>query len=274
MAMSRQRLKFSRLRHIFISHLHGDHWFGLPGLLSTLALHENTGKVTVHIFKDGARILEQMSNFLGGERSYELEFNILGTQAACIYEDNAITINTFPLNHRVPAVGFLVREKPKLRHINSTATSEHGVSHWAMNSLRQGLDYVTPEGIVIPNNELTTDADASISYAYCSDTRPSQRIRDAIVDVDWLYHEATYGTECQKQAHARYHSTAAEAAQVAHDARVKRLILGHFSSRYHDESPLLHEAQDIFSHTILAHEGQLIDLNTVMPQAHKPTKLQ
>ena len=259
MAMSRQHLKFSRLRHIFISHLHGDHWFGLPGLLSTLGLHEQTGTVTVHIFKDGAELLRQMVGFMG-QIPYNLEIDVIGTQPACIYENNAITVNTFTLNHRVPAVGFIFREKPKMRHINPEATREAGVPHWAMNSLRQGMDYTTSQGIVIPNAQLTTDADASISYAYCSDTRPAPRVTAALHGVDWLYHEATYGEECQRQAHARYHSTAREAAQTALEAGVKQLIIGHYSSRYIDETPLLHEAQAVFPATRLAHEGMAIPL--------------
>ena len=151
MAMARQHLKFSRLRHIFISHLHGDHWFGLPGLLSTLALHEMTGQLTIHIFGDGARLLREMAKYAGGDTPYDLEFDVIGTQPARIYEDNAITVDTITLNHRVPAVGFVIREKPKMRHINPDATREANVPHWAMNSLRQGQDFVTPEGIVIPN---------------------------------------------------------------------------------------------------------------------------
>ncbi len=260
MAMARQRLKFSRLRHIFISHLHGDHWFGLPGLLSTMALHEMTGRLTIHIFADGARLLREVAKYAGGDTPYKLDFNIIGTQPARIYEDNAITVDTIKLNHRVPAVGFVVREKPKLRHILPDATLALGVPHWAMNSLRQGQDYVTPEGVVVPNAQLTTDADPSVSYAYCSDTRPSPHVVEAIEGVDWLYHEATYGDECQKQAHARYHSTAREAAQVAREAGVKHLILGHYSSRYDDETPLLREAQEVFADTRLAREGLVVDL--------------
>jgi len=260
MAMARQRLKFSRLRHIFISHLHGDHWFGLPGLLSTMALHEMTGRLTIHIFADGARLLREVAKYAGGDAPYKLDFNIIGTQPARIYEDNAITVDTIKLNHRVPAVGFVVREKPKLRHILPDATLALGVPHWAMNSLRQGQDYVTPEGVVVPNAQLTTDADPSVSYAYCSDTRPSPHVVEAIEGVDWLYHEATYGDECQKQAHARYHSTAREAAQVAREAGVKHLILGHYSSRYDDETPLLREAQEVFADTRLAREGLVVDL--------------
>ena len=260
MAMARQRLKFSRLRHIFISHLHGDHWFGLPGLLSTMALHEMTGRLTIHIFADGARLLREVAKYAGGDTPYQLDFNIIGTQPARIYEDNAITVDTIKLNHRVPAVGFVVREKPKLRHIQPDATPALCVLLWAINSLRQGQDDVTPEGVVVPNAQLTTDADPSVSYAYCSDTRPSPHVVEAIEGVDWLYHEATYGDECQKQAHARYHSTAREAAQVAREAGVKHLILGHYSSRYDDETPLLREAQEVFADTRLAREGLVVDL--------------
>ena len=124
------------------------------------------------------------------------------------------------------------------------------------------MDYVTPEGVIVPNEELTTPAEPARSYAYCSDTTPSDRITAAVEGVDWLYHEATYGNECAKQARHRYHTTAREAAITARDAGVKNLILGHFSSRYTDETVLLDEAREIFPSTILANEQLHIDLNT------------
>lgn len=262
--MRRMKLKFSRLNNIFISHLHGDHCFGLPGLLSTMALQGKGGTVTVHIFKEGAEQFGRMLDFFCRERPFELKFNIIGTRKAVIYEDEAITVSTFPLAHRVPCVGFLFSEKPKLRHINSQACQEHGVPTHFMNSLRQGLDFVTPSGVVIPNSELTTSAHPSISYAYCSDTKYSKRVINAVEGVDWMYHESTYGDENMKNAVKRFHSTARQAAMVAREAGVKRLILGHYSNRYNDETDLLNQAQEVFPETILGNEGMTIDLNNVL----------
>lgn len=261
--MQRRHLKFSRLKNIFISHLHGDHCFGLLGLLSTMALHNIGGTVTVHIFKDGAELFGRMLDFFCRDRSYDLRFNIIDTHKAVIYEDNAITVTSFPVTHRVPCVGFLFQEKPKLRHINSWACQQRQVPHHAMYSLQQGKDYVSPSGVVIPNSELTTDADRSISYAYCADTKYSKRVINAVKGVDWIYHEATYGEANLKDATKRYHSTARQAAMVAREAGAKRLLLGHYSSRYKDISLLEREAQAEFPNTIAATEGMKIDLSNL-----------
>ena len=202
-----------------------------------------------------------MLDFFCRDRSFDLKFDIITTHKAVIYEDDAITVSTFPLTHRVPCVGFIFREKPKLRHINSFACKSLGVPSHAMNSLRQGEDYVTPDGVVIPNSELTTDADPSISYAYCSDTKYSKRVINAVQGVDWIYHEATYGDENIKNAVKRYHSTARQAGMVAREAGAKKLILGHYSNRYDDMSPLLQQAQEEFPNTIAGNEGMKINLN-------------
>ncbi len=261
--MQRRHLKFSRLKNIFISHLHGDHCFGLLGLLSTMALHNIGGTVTVHIFKDGAELFGRMLDYFCRDRSYDLRFNIIDTHKAVIYEDNSITVTSFPVTHRVPCVGFLFQEKPKLRHINSWACQQRQVPHHAMYSLQQGKDYVSPSGVVIPNSELTTDADRSISYAYCADTKYSKRVINAVKGVDWIYHEATYGEANLKDATKRYHSTARQAAMVAREAGAKRLLLGHYSSRYKDISLLEREAQAEFPNTIAATEGMKIDLSNL-----------
>ena len=261
LAVRRMKLKLMRLNHIFISHLHGDHCFGLPGLVSTMALLNRTGSLTIHTFKDGAELFGQMLDYFCRERPFEVRFNIIDTHKRVIWEDDALTVTTFPLVHRVPAVGFLFREKPKLRHIIGDEVKRLGVPHYAMNALRQGEDWVSPDGIVVPNDQLTTAADAAISYAYCSDTKFSRRVIKNVEGVDWLYHEATYDDSLRVKAHKRYHSTALEAATVAHEAHVKQLILGHFSKRYIDETPLLNEARTIFPNTILANEGLTIDLN-------------
>ena len=261
LAVRRMRLKLMRLNHIFISHLHGDHCFGLPGLVSTMALLNRTNSLTIHTFKDGADLFGQMLDYFCRERPFEVKFNIIDTHKRVIYEDDAMTVSTFPLVHRVPAVGFLFREKPKQRHINPEACRRYDVPIHAMNSLRQGCDYVTPGGIVVPNSELTLDAEPSISYAYCADTKYSTRVIKAVEGVDWLYHEATYGDEKEKIAIQRRHSTARQAAMVAREAGVKRLLLGHFSSRYDGSQLLEQQAQEVFPNAIAVKEGMTFDLN-------------
>ncbi len=261
LAMRRMGIKPMRLNHIFISHLHGDHCFGLPGLVSTLALLNRTNSLTIHTFKDGVEILQRTLDYFCRERPFEVRYNVIDTHKRVIWEDDAITVTTIPLVHRVPAVGFLFREKPKLRHIIGEEAARLGVPHYAMNALRQGEDWQSPEGIIIPNDRLTSPADPAISYAYCSDTKFSRRVIKHVEGVDWLYHEATYDDSLRIKAHKRYHSTSLEAATVAREAGVKQLILGHFSKRYTDETPLLDEARTIFPDTRLANEGLVIDLN-------------
>ena len=263
LAVRRMGLKLMRLNHIFISHLHGDHCFGLPGLVSTMALLNRTGSLTIHTFKDGAELLGYWLDYFCRERPFEVRFNIIDTHKRVIWEDDALTVTTFPLVHRVPAAGFLFQEKPKLRHIIGEEVARLGVPHYAMNGLRQGQDWVSPDGTVIPNDQLTTAADPAISYAYCSDTKFSKRVIKSVEGVDWLYHEATYDESLRVKAHKRYHSTALEAATVAREAGVKQLILGHFSKRYIDETPLLEEARAVFANSRLANEGLTIDLNGI-----------
>jgi len=266
LAVRRMKLKLMRLNHIFISHLHGDHCFGLPGLVSTMALLNRTGSLTIHTFKDGAELFSQMLDFFCRERPFDVRFNIIDTHKRLIWEDDAMTVTTFPLVHRVPAVGFIFQEKPKLRHIIGEEVKRLGIPHYAMNSLRQGHDWVTQDGVIIPNRQLTTPADDAISYAYCSDTKFSKRVIRNVQGVDWLYHEATYDNSLRIKAHKRYHSTALEAATVAREAGVRQLIIGHFSKRYIDEGILLDEARSIFPATRLANEGLTIDLNTIQPR--------
>ena len=215
------------------------------------------------MFQEGIDEFKREMDFFCPHLSFEVHYHAIEPKKAVIYEDKAITVTTIPLLHRVPAVGFLFAEKPKLRHIDREAVDYYGVPTYALNAVRMGDDFVAPNGDVIPNDRLTKPADPSHNYAYCSDTKFSKRVINAVKGVDWLYHESTYGDESLAKAVKRYHSTARQAATVAKEAGVKRLILGHFSKQYIDETPLLEQAKEVFPDSVLAHEGLKIDLNNI-----------
>ncbi len=260
-SMMLQGLSFTRLRHIFISHLHGDHCLGLPGLLSTLSLHQMGGTLTVHTFADGAEIFQKMIDFFCRERSFDLQFNILDPVCRQVALDTkSLSVETFPLRHRVPTVGFLIKEKPKPRHIISDAVKFFNVPVSRMKEIKEGADFVTPDGQVIVNSRLTREADPSASYAYCSDTLFDRTLSEIVKGVDLLYHEATYADDSQAKARERFHSTASQAARIARDAGVGKLLLGHYSKAYKDENRHLEEARKIFPETVLANEGMKIDI--------------
>lgn len=255
-SMMQQGLSFTRLRHIFISHLHGDHCLGLPGLLSTLSLHQMGGTLTVHTFSEGAEMFGRIVDFFCRERSFELEFNIIDpTIRQTILQTKSLTVEAFPLKHRVPTVGYLLRENPKPRHIIADAVKFFNVPVSQMKAIKDGADFVTEEGQVIANERLTRDADPSSSYAYCSDTLFDPSLIDVIEGVDLLYHEATYADDSLKKASERFHSTASQAARIARDAHVGKLLLGHYSKAYPDEERHLAEARAIFPETYLSYEG-------------------
>ncbi len=260
LAMRRMRLKFSRINHVFLSHLHGDHCFGLPGLLSTLSLHQKQGTVMVHTFKEGVEIFGKIIDFFCRDTSFEIKFNVIEEKSAVIYENDAMTVETFPLYHRVPCVGFIFREKPKLRHLRGDMVEFYNVPVKELYNIKNGADFVTHDGIVIANERLTTPADQAMSYAYCSDTIYDERVIEAVKGVDVIYHEATYTDDYAATARERGHSTASEAAHVAKLAGASRLILGHYSKRYLDETAHLEEARAIFPNVIAADEGMRIDI--------------
>ena len=254
------RLKFSRLRHIFLTHLHGDHVLGLPGLLSTLALGSTGGKITVHTFADGEKILRQILDFFAKDLSFDLEFNIIKPEDAVILETSSLTVRTVKLHHRVPAVGYIFEEKPKLRHIRREMIDYHGVPVAKIRDIKEGADFVKPDGTVIPNAMLTSEADRSLSYAHISDTIYMPELAQKIGPVDLLFHETTYLDENEAEAKARFHSTARQAAMTARDSGARVLLTGHYSSRYKDETRFVTEASEVFPRVLLNREGLVTDI--------------
>ena len=257
----RNRLKFSRLSHIFISHLHGDHFLGLPGLLSTMSMHEVEGTITVHAFPEGLDILRKIMDVFCAEQTYNLVYSPIDHKGGVVLDDKAITVEAFPLYHRVPAVGFIFREKPKPRRIIGDMVEYYNVPVYQRAKLKEGADFITPEGLVVENHRLTLDPLPSGSYAYCSDTKADARVAESVKGVDTLYHEATYLEDNRHKAGARGHSTAAEAGEIATLAGAKRLVLGHYSRSYNDDAAFAAEAATTFhGDVVAAYEGLKIDI--------------
>lgn len=256
-------LKLTRLNHIFLTHLHGDHVLGLPGLLSTLALSGVGGKITVHTFADGEKILRQILDFFGKDLTFNLEFDIIEPKDTLILETPSLTVRTVKLHHRSPAVGYIFEEKPGLRHIRRDMIDFHRVPVSKIRDIKEGADFVKPDGSVIANEILTTDADPTLSYAHISDTIYMPELAEKIGPVDLLFHETTYLERHAAEAKTRFHSTACQAAMVARDAGAKVLLTGHYSSRYKDEDEFRREAETIFPRVILNKEGLVTDITSL-----------
>lgn len=261
MQLRQSRIKFTRINTVFISHLHGDHCFGLIGMISTFGMLGRIAPLHVYAPAELGPMLQSMLDLFCTGLEYEVVFHPLDcNEHKIVYDDRSITVETIPLSHRVPCCGFLFREKFSNRHINREMIDFYEVPLSQLNNIRAGADWTTPDGDVVPNEKLTRPADPVRSYAYCSDTRYLPKLHTVVKDVDLLYHESTYGADAEDRARLYYHSTAQQAARVALDANAGKLMLGHFSSRYENEECLLDEARKIFSNTILANEGMAVSV--------------
>ena len=259
--LRRSKLKFTRLNHIFISHLHGDHCFGLMGLISTFGLLGRTAQLHIYAHADLEKLLQPQLDFFCKGMTYEVVFHHIDpTQASVIYEDRSVTVTTIPLRHRIPSCGFLFQEKKTPNHIIRDMIDFYRIPVSQLNKIKNGEDYITEEGVVVPNNRLTTPSAAPRSYAYCSDTLYLKSIIPQIKGTDLLFHEATFMSSDDARAKETFHSTAFQAAQIAKEAEVKQLVIGHFSARYEDENLLLKESQAVFPQTILAKENLRINI--------------
>lgn len=259
--LRRAKVSFAQLNHIFISHLHGDHCFGLLGLISSFGLLGRSAPLFIHAPKELEPILVQEMSFYCRDLEFKVEFCGFETdRVSVIYEDRSLTITSFPLRHRMPCCGFLFREKPTMDHLDRAAADYYGVPIWEFNRIKDGGDFLTSNGTLIPHERLTKPAAPVRSYAYCCDTANNPSMIPIIKGVDVVYHDSTYTQEDEERARKYWHSTAAQAAATALQANAKKLILGHFSARYSDETILLNEALSTFSNTILAHEGLTVSI--------------
>ena len=254
--MRRSHLKFSHLNHVFISHLHGDHCFGLIGLISTFGLLGRTAPLHVHAPENFGSMLQSMLDFFCKGLDFNIEFHPVDTtRHALVHEDRSVMVYSIPLRHRIACCGYLFKEKELLPHIRRDMIDFYHIPVCEINNIKNGKDWVTEDGHVIPCSRLTTPAAPARSYAYCSDTCYLPELSSLVGGVDLLFHEATFLHEDLQRAQETFHTTALQAATLARDSRVKALCIGHFSARYEDEAVLLDEARSVFAHTILAKEN-------------------
>ena len=260
--LRKAKAKFSKINHIFISHLHGDHVFGLPGLISSFRL---LGRETpLHVYGPNGikEMMETIFRITETHQGFEVVFHELSSKKSeKVFEDNRVEVFTIPLDHRIYCNGYLFKEKPKERHLNMQEISKYPeIEICDYHNLKRGKNIQLSDGYILKNENLTKPAEHSVSYAFCSDTRYLESIIPIIKNVDVLYHEATFLHDLKKMADYTGHSTALEAAKIARKANVKKLILGHFSNRYNDLSVFLNEACEIFPETYLQKQLEAVKI--------------
>ncbi len=259
--LRRSKINFQRVQAVFISHMHGDHCFGLIGMISTFGLMGRTSLLEVYGPEALGPVLDMLMKTFCNDYSFEVRFHAVDTtKNVVVYEDRSLTVETIPLQHRIPCCGYLFREKPTLPHIRRDMIDFYEIPFSQINNIKAGADWTTPDGDIIPNSRLVTPAEKPRSYAYCSDTKYIPDLWKLVEGVSTLYHESTYASDYADRAKMYYHSTSQQAAMVARDAHVGKLLLGHYSARYNDESKLLNEARAIFPNTFLTNEGMTIDV--------------
>lgn len=259
--LRKQRIKFSRINHIFISHLHGDHFFGLPGLVSTFRLLGRDKELNIYGPKGIKEAITMLLKLGDSWTNYPLRFHELSSkESRLILEDEKITVETIPLDHRVYTNGFLFKEKLGERKLNVEATRHYEIDKAFFNNIKKGKDVVTEMGEIISNSELSFDPPKPKSYAFCSDTMYNTKIISLIKDVDALYHEATFLESEAHLAKKTKHSTAKEAASIAKEASAGKLILGHYSTRYTSIELFKKEASMVFEKVDLADDGKIFEI--------------
>lgn len=255
--LRRNKVKFARIKHIFISHLHGDHFFGLVGLISTFRLLTRETDLHIYCPKGLKEVITLQMKLADSWTNYQLIFHELTSKSSeLIYEDDKVEVHTIPLNHRIYTNGFLFREKEGERHLDMPAVIEANIDLAYYRKLKQGFDVENKDGVLIDHKKVTTEPNPPKSFAFCSDTSYDESIIPIIKGVDVLYHESTFLEKNAKLAPKTKHSTAKQAASIAKQAEVGTLILGHFSTRYGDLQEFKTEAQTIFKSVKLAEDGK------------------
>jgi len=259
--LRRYKAKFQSIGQLFISHLHGDHFFGVPGLISSM--HLLGRQKELHIY--APRQLKDLMDMVMGISDTRLKFELIwhfteGQSLQLLMEDEKVQVFSFPLQHRIPCHGFLFKEKPLPRKIDKYKLEQLKISFADILKLKAGMDVLNEDGKLITNAEATLDPPPNRSYAYCSDTRFDLKVAEFVRGVDLLYHESTFLADHAERAKATFHSTAAQAAEIASRAGVKQLLLGHYSARYRELDGFEREATAIFPNVMLANDGKKIKI--------------
>ena len=254
MQMTRYKIRRSKLTRIFISHLHGDHYYGLIGLLTSMSLLGRTQDLHLHAPEALEQIIKLQLQVADTHLCYQLHFHPLKSEGI-IVDDKKMSVECFKVQHRIECWGFLFREKKNPRKLNAERAAIYEIPAAFYDKLQQGHDYVNKKGTIVPNDEVTTAATKAKSYAYCADTVYDESLVHKITGVDLLYHETTYLKDLHERAASRYHSTTHQAASIAKLGNVKKLLIGHFSSKYETLDAFLPEACEVFENTELALEG-------------------
>ncbi len=261
MQIRKNKIRMQKIDHILISHLHGDHYFGLIGLLSTFHLLGRDKDLYIYGPEDLKDIIFAQLKASKTYLKYTIHFQSLNFSCKnLLFEDKKIEIHSFPMRHSIEVCGFLIQEKPHPRRINRKAIDAFEIPIYLINGIKEGKDFIIEEGGIVDNSKLTFEPKSSFSYAYCSDTAYYPELCDSIKKCTLLYHEATFGKDLAQLAKQTKHSTAQQAAQIAVQAEVSKLIIGHYSARYTDLSSLLNEAKEVFENTVLAQDGLRISL--------------
>ena len=255
--LRRYKIKIQRIDRIFISDLHGDHYLGLPGLLGTMHLLGRDKELHIYSHSGLKEIIDTNHHHSKTFLNYKLIFHIIeGKNSSRIFEDDKLTVETIPMNHRIPCYGFLFQEKEHPRNIIKEKIEEHHIPVDQIQNIKAGKDFINEKGKNIPNSELTIEPPAPRSYAYCSDTIYNESYIEQVKNVNLLYHEATFADDMSERAKETHHSTAKQAGTIASKANVQQLIIGHYSARYKELDVLLKEAKENFPNTVLAIEGE------------------
>lgn len=260
MQMAKYGVKGHRVNHIFISHLHGDHYLGLMGYLSSLHLVGRTAMMHIYCPEPLQEILELQWKHSGTELKFPITYHHLQPGENVILETNALTVKSFPLKHRIPCWGFRFDEAPKPRNIKKEKLKQYKIPVEKIREIRDGADFITEEGEVINNAELTQVTTPPKSYAFCSDTIYDPSLAKYVKGVNLLYHESTFMNNLAQRAEQTFHSTTSQAAEIAKKAEVERLMIGHYSSRYKETDEILKEAQMVFENTIAAYDGLSVEI--------------
>lgn len=254
-------IKINRLGHIFISHLHGDHCFGLIGFISSCGMLNRTADLHIHAQSDLEKLLEIQLNYFCEDLPFKVIFHKINPRKYdLIFEDRSVKVFSIPLKHRVPCCGFLFEEKTRERHIIREMIDFYKIPTWRIPKIKQGEDFITEDGDLISNTQLTKAPESPKRFAYCSDTAYSEKIIPFIEGVDCLFHEATFMEDEIIRAKQTQHCTARQAGEIALKAKVKKLIIGHYSARYIHQNEILEEAKAVFEDTFLGEDMTVYDI--------------